>query len=144
MATVDFFAQDVRYARQLYSLSGFYQWQLKEIMAKLYRMYTSKPVGKRTENMLVSPDSFSYLFARESDRTKKTNLVKSALMMVARDLEDRFNYPVIIVKPKPSYTTQYVCISKDQEEYFLRRYGRYVELLTKGNTRVEKHEGQGG
>ena len=143
VATVDFFAQDVRYARQLYSLSGFYQWQLKEIMAKLYRMYTSKPVGKRTENMLVSPDSFSYLFARESDRTKKTNLVKSALMMVARDLEDRFNYPVIIVKPKPSYTTQYVCISKDQEEYFLRRYGRYVELLTKGNTRVEKHEGQG-
>lgn len=142
-AAVDFFAQDVRYARQLYSLSGFYQWQLKEIMAKLYRLYASRPVAKRNENMLVSPDSFSYLFARESDRTKKTNLVKSALMMVARDLEDRFNYPVIIVKPKPSYTTQYICINKDQEERFLRRYGQYVELLTKGNVRVEKHEGQG-
>lgn len=143
VAAVDFFAQDVRYARQLYSLSGFYQWQLKEIMAKLYRLYASRPVAKRNENMLVSPDSFSYLFARESDRTKKTNLVKSALMMVARDLEDRFNYPVIIVKPKPSYTTQYICINKDQEERFLRRYGQYVELLTKGNVRVEKHEGQG-
>lgn len=143
VAAVDFFSQDMRYVRQLYSLSGFYQWQLKEIMAKLYRLYTSRPVGKRNENMLVSPDSFSYLFARESDRTKRTNLVKSALMMVARDLEDRFNYPVIIVKPKPSYTTQYICICKDQEESFLRRYGRYVELLAKGNTRVEKHEGQG-
>lgn len=143
VAAVDFFAQDMRYVRQLYSLSGFYQWQLKEIMAKLYRLYASRPVGKRNENMLVSPDSFSYLFARESDRTKRTNLVKSALMMVARDLEDRFNYPVIIVKPKPSYTTQYICINKNQEEPFLRRYGRYVELLAKGNTRVEKHEGQG-
>ena len=143
VAVVDFFAQDVRYARQLYSLSVFYQWQLKEIMAKLYRLYASRPVSRRNENMLVSPDSFSYLFARESDRTKKTNLVKSALMMVARDLEDRFNYPVIIVKPKPSYTTQYICINKDQEERFLSRYGQYVELLTKGSARVEKYEGQG-
>lgn len=142
VAAVDFFAQDVRYARQLHSLSGFYQWQLKEVMAKLYGLYASRPVAKRNENLLISPDSFSYLFARESDRTKKTNLVKSALMMVARDLEDRFNYPVIIVKPKPSYTTQYICINKDHEERFLGQYGRYVELLAKGNTRVEKHEGQ--
>lgn len=142
VAAVDFFAQDVRYARQLHSLSGFYQWQLKEVMAKLYGLYASRPVAKRNENLLISPDSFSYLFARESDHTKKTNLVKSALMMVARDLEDRFNYPVIIVKPKPSYTTQYICINKDHEERFLGQYGRYVELLAKGSTRVEKHEGQ--
>lgn len=138
VATVDFFGQDTRYARQLYALSSFYQWQLKEILGKLYQIYISKPAKQRHQNMLVSPETFSYLFANEADRTRRTNRVKSALMMVSRDLEDRFNFPVLIVRPKPSYTVQYVCVDERYKDQVLAKYGKYLTYMSAGHSRTIK------
>lgn len=142
VAAVDFFMQDTRYAEQLYALSRFTQWQLKEIMSKLYEVYSSKPKDRRPQNFLVSPNSFSYLFASEKDEGRKANRVKSGLMMIARDLEDRFNYPVLIVRPKMSYTKQYVCIDAAEEERFAASYGKYFTKVTGHHTRYEDRAGQ--
>ncbi len=142
VAAVDFFAQDTRYAEQLYALSRFTQWQLKEIMRKLYEVYASRPRDKRSQNFLVSPNSFSYLFTSEKDEDRKANRVKSGLMMIARDLEERYNFPVLIVRPKMSYTKQYVCIDADAEQRFTADYGKYLKRITEYHTRYEDRVGQ--
>jgi ATP-dependent DNA helicase RecQ len=142
VAAVDFFGQDTRYADQLYALSRFSQWQLKEIMAKLCEIYYSQPKETRSQNMLVSPDTFSYLFADEKDESRKANRVKSGLMMVARDLEDRYNFPVVIVRPKMSYTVQYVCIDASAEDAFVSKYAEYLQKKTERHTRTENRTGQ--
>lgn len=141
-AAVDFFLQDTRYAEQLYALSKFSQWQLREIMNKLYEVYASRPRETRSQNFLVSPNTFSYLFANEKDEDRKVNKVKSALMMIARDLEDRFNFPVLIVRPKMNYTKQFVCIDDADGQHFISEYGKYLRKVSDGHTRTENRAGQ--
>ena len=136
VASIDFFSSDSSYARRLYAMSGFAQWQLKEIMGKLYSIYVSKPRGKRSQNILVSPDSFSYLFANNKNEDKP-NRVKAALMMIAQDLKSTYNFPVIVVRPKPTYTTAYVCISSESEGQFLSEFGNYVKKVSEAHTRYE-------
>ncbi len=141
-AAVDFFPQDTRYAEQLYALSKFSQWQLREIMNKLYEVYASRPREKRSQNFLVSPNTFSYLFVNEKDEDRKVNKVKSALMMIARDLEDRFNFPVLIVRPKMNYAKQFVCIDDVAGQHFMSEYDKYLRKVCDGHTRTENRVGQ--
>lgn len=136
VASIDFFGSDASYATRLYGMSRFSQWQLKEAMGKLYSIYASKPRGERSQNIHVSPDSFSYLFASDRDEDKP-NRVKSALMMIAQDLKDTYNFPVIVVRPKPSYTTAYVCLRTEVENQFLSEYGKYVKKVSAAHTRYE-------
>lgn len=141
-ASIDFFQSDSSYARQLYQLSRFYDWQLRDIMEKLYELYTSRPTGKRSQNLLVSPDSFSYLFPDETDDTKRVNKTKSALMMVSKDLEERFGFPVVIVRPKPSFTKCFICIDSSISRQFAASYGTYIKLVHSQTQRTEHHAGQ--
>ena len=141
-ACIDFFFQDVRYSQTLYALSKFSQWQLKEIMTKLYEVYASAPQKDRSQNFLVSPNTFSYLFTNEKDEDRKTNRVKSALMMISRDLEEKFNFPVIVVRPKISYTKQFVCIQQGAEQKFASSYGKYLKKISEAHARYENRAGQ--
>ncbi|MDM8164168.1 DEAD/DEAH box helicase [Collinsella intestinalis] len=141
-ASIDFFHSDSSYANQLYQLSRFFDWQLKDIMEKLYSVYVSKPPEKRSQNLLVSPNSFSYLFPDEADDTKRVNRTKSALMIISKDLEARFGFPVLIVRPKPSFTKCFVCVQRSIENRFLASYGRYMRSVTKGGQHIEHHNGQ--
>lgn len=136
-AAIDFFHSDSSYARRLYAMSRFNQWQLREIMGKLYSIYASKPRGERSQNILVSPESFSYLFANEKDDLAKANKVKAALMMISQDLKNTYNFPVIVVMPKPTYTTAYICLNTDAEADFLSEFGKYLTKISDAHTRYE-------
>ncbi|TJW09724.1 DEAD/DEAH box helicase [Parvibacter caecicola] len=124
VATIDFFHMDSRYYAQLYSMSSLRLKQLREIMKKLFQIYNkSRP---RKQNFLVSPDSFTYLFGEGSEAVNKT---KSALMMIARDLESKYGFPVVIVRSKPSYTKNYVCIPDSVVDEFSSKYGKYAKRV---------------
>ena len=124
VATIDFFPTDSRYYAQLYSMSALRMKQLREIMKKLYAVYMKS--SPRKQNFLISPDSFTYLFGEGSDPVNKT---KSALMMIAKDLETKYGYPVVIVKSKPTYTKNYVCIPDSIADAFAKRFGQYAKKV---------------
>ena len=124
VATIDFFPTDARYYAQLYSMSTLRLKQLREIMKKLYAVYMKNT--PRRQNFLISPDSFTYLFGEGSDPVNKT---KSALMMIAKDLETKYGYPVVIIKSKPTYTKNYVCIPDSIAEGFHDRFGNYARKV---------------
>ena len=124
VATIDFFPTDARYYAQLYSMSALRLKQLREIMKKLYAVYMKST--PRKQNFLISPESFTYLFGEGSDPVNKT---KSALMMIAKDLESKYGYPVVIVKSKPTYTKNYVCIPDSISEEFTERFGKYARRV---------------
>lgn len=125
-AVIDFFASDSRYFAQLYGMSSLRQKQLKEVMKKIYALYIgNKP---RRQNLLVAPNSFSYLFGDGSDAVNKT---KTALMMIAKDLLTIYGFPVLVVKSKPSYTKNYVHIPNSIDKEFNRMFGRFARKVSK-------------
>lgn len=131
VATIDFFPTDARYYAQLYSMSTLRLKQLREIMKKLYSIYMKST--PRKQNFLISPDSFTYLFGEGTDPVNK---IKSALMMIAKDLKTTYGYPVVIVKSKPTYTKNYVCIPDSIANEFLARYDKYAKLVSRNKKRA--------
>lgn len=124
VATIDFFPTDARYYAQLYSMSILRLKQLREVMKKLYSIYMKST--PRKQNFLISPESFTYLFGEGTDPVNK---IKSALMMISKDLEAKYGFPVVIVKSKPTYTKNYVCIPDSIADEFLTRFGKYARRV---------------
>lgn len=133
LAMQDFNAiSDLRYARVLYGLSGMKQYQLREVLAKLYKLYLQE--GRR--NFLVNPASFQYLFNNEDDFENK---LKNALLLIEKDLQAKYAYPVIIVRPKSLFSRAYAAISNEiLDEFLSSEYAPYVTKLVdeKENARV--------
>ncbi|MDD3925234.1 MAG: helicase-related protein, partial [bacterium] len=122
LAITDFTDQDMRFVRTLYGLSSIRQYQLREMMRKLYQIY----LEKRHRNLLVSPEAFSYLF-REDQVDEK---VKSGLLLLSKDLQDKYGFPVIVVRPKSLFTRNFVNVPILIEIKFLERFGSYATLMT--------------
>lgn len=131
VATIDFFGSDSRFYAQLHSMSSLRQKQLKEVMKKVYALYSNN--NPRRQNMLIAPSSFSYLFGNGEDAIDKT---KTALLMIAKDLLSKYGFPVLIVKSKPSYTKNYICLPYPIEGEFKSKYGQYLRRVSIGAEKI--------
>ena len=118
-AHIDYFPSDLKYVRALNSISEMRQYQLQEMLKKLCALYNSK----KRRNLLVSAETFAYLF-REDEVENRT---KSGLMLLAKDLDNKFSFPVLIVRPKAMLSKHYVSVPAEIEPAWLRKYGAYAE-----------------
>lgn len=120
VAHIDFFPGDLRYVRTLNGISEMRQYQLREMLKKICVIYRKK----RRRNLLISAETFEYLF-RENEVENRT---KSGLMLLAKDLNNKYTFPVLIVRPKAMLSKNYVNVPSEIEELFLRKYGPYVKF----------------
>lgn len=135
VARIDYSPQDVRYIRVLRGISGLKQFQLKEIIRKLYNIYAVK----NHRNLLISPDVFSYMF----DDVSLENKVKNGLLLISKDLEEKYGFPVINVRPKTMFTTSYVCVAPDAEKSFVAKYCDKIKRIDSDSPRFIKNSKYG-
>ena len=135
VAHMDFYQGDIRYARALSSMSETKQYQLKGMLKKLCDVYDVR----RHRNLLVSSESFAYLF-KEQDLDNK---VKNGLLMLAKDLKYKYGFPVLIVRPQAMLTTNYVNVPPALEKEFLRQFGDYAQPMGTVPDRVISSRRQG-
>lgn len=135
IARIDYSPKDVGYIRALHGISGLKQYQLKEIIRKLYNIYAVK----NHRNLLISPDVFSYIF----DDNSLENKVKNGLLLISKDLEIKYGFPVINVRPKTMFTTSYVCVAPDAEKSFIQKYGDKIKRIDNDSPRFVKNSKYG-
>ncbi len=127
-ASADFLPTDTRYVRTLYGISEMKQYQLREMLRKIYSIY--KESNRRS--LLISPDAFLYLFrGRELE-----NKVKNGMLLLSKDLESIYGYPVITVRPKAMLTKSFVNVPLKSIEKFEKKFGRFVKQLDDRTRRV--------
>ena len=120
-AIEEFMPMDISQLKRLHGMGELRQYQLREMLRKLYAMYRQK----NHRNLLVSPDAFSYLF--QSDDLE--NRVKSGFLLLAKDLEESYGFPILVVRPKSMFTTCYANVPTEIETEFLSKYGNFVKNL---------------
>lgn len=120
-AMTDFTEKDLKYVRMLYGISGIRQYQLKEMMRKIHQIFEEK----QSRNFLVSVDTFAYLF---EDRDLE-NKVKNGMMLIAKDLEMKYGFPVLIARPKMLFTKNYINVPVSIEEEFMKRFGEFISNI---------------
>lgn len=122
-AITDFFKNDLHYARTLWGLGGIRQYQLREIAMQLSNLSQNN----KTRNLLVSPESFGHLF----DTGDVDQKVKSGLMLLTTDLEERYHFKVITIRPKPMYTRQFIQASGGTLEQIKKDLKGFVKPILK-------------
>ena len=122
VGSMDYNERDMKFAKVLFGLSSLKQYQVGLVLKKLWNVYRLK--GKR--NFLVSVDDFSYIFPYEDDPEQK---VKSALLVLEKDFLARFEYNVLIVRPKALFSTVYAKVGREETAAFEARFGQFSHRI---------------
>ena len=118
-AHIDYFPSDLRYVRTLNGISEMRQYQLREMLKKICAIYNAK----KRRNLLISSETFEYLFKED----EAENRTKSGLMLLAKDLNYKSSFPVLIVRPKAMLSKNYVNVPQEIENQVLSKYGQYMK-----------------
>lgn len=109
VATVDFSNRDFQFINVLHGLNRTFDWQLREVMRRLYRFYEEN----EKQNQLINAEDFAHIFSSEGDQLQ--NALKNALMLIEKDLNLKYKrIPVIIARPKNLFATVYASIKNEQ------------------------------
>ena len=133
IAKTDFNEKDLKFTKILYGLSSIKQYHTRYVLEKLYSLF----LENKRQNFLVSVEDFSYIWGNARDIDNK---VKSALMLIEKDLLNKFNYHVVIVRPKSLFSKGYLCVKEVRVREFENKYGKYLRKMSS----IEKAQRFGG
>ncbi len=123
-AMVDYHEKDLKYSRLLFSLSSLKQYQVFLAMKKINLLFKAR----KDRNMLVSVEDLQYIFARD-DREDVEQKVKSALLVLEKDLHSKFGYPVLMVRPQSLFLIVYGSVLNETFNQLKEKYGEFVEEI---------------
>ncbi|MFP9117170.1 helicase-related protein [Flavobacterium sp. RNTU_13] len=130
IASVDFSTRDFQFINVLHGLNRTFDWQLREVMNRIYRLYED---GEK-QNHLINSDEFGHIFPGTTGENLQNSL-KNALMLIEKDLNIKYNrIPVIIARPKNLFATVFASISNDKVESIKK-------LLKEDCYRIVEYEG---
>lgn len=130
-AALSYAEQDQRYSKMLHGMSALRQYQLREVLNKIYKTY--KANGNK-RNMLVSTSDFAYIFGENMDEDGQK--LMTALMMIEKDYLAKYRYNVVIARPKKLFVKVFCGVTEDSYRKLNRKYN--------GMFRVLQHATEGG
>ena len=63
---------------------------------------------------------------------------EAVLLLLAKDLEEAYGFPVLVVRPKAMFTTCYANVPEEIEEEVLSKYGDFVRNLYDNTVTVNR------
>lgn len=128
MAITDYFYNDLLFIQRLWGMSQIRQYQIDLVLAQIYQIYRNKQ-GK--QNFLISPGTFTYIFNDKEENA--INKLKTCLLMLEKDLYDKYNFKVLISRPQSVFTKAFIVISDEHKEQVLNsKYKNSFEFLCEG------------
>lgn len=137
-AQLDSYQNDLSFMQRLFGMSQIRQYQVNKVLAGIYDVYKNK---KGSRNFLISPESFTYIFKGNDDKTN-INRLKTSLLMLEKDLYDKFNFKVLISRPQSVFTKSYVVIKREDTDKVLKsEFGKHFTLIEKGRFKEKQNDG---
>lgn len=137
-AVTDYFYNDITFMKVLFGMSQIKQYQVKKVLEGIYDTYKSKN-GAR--NFLISPESFTYIF-NGKDENACINKLKTCLLMLEKDLYDKYGFKVLISRPQSVFTKAFICVKREYErEVFNSEYRQYMRFVAKGRCQEKQANG---
>ncbi len=96
------------------------KYQLIDVIKKICEIYRRNPKN----NLVLDADNFSYIFYNSEDEDETINKVKIALLIIQKDLEAKFGFPPIIIRPWPLYSKGF--FKTDNPNIIQEKYGGIV------------------
>lgn len=133
-AILDSYINDVRFANTLFGMSQIRQYQIKQVLSGIYDTYKNK---HESRNFLISPQAFTYIFNDDAE-DKCINKLKTCLMMIEKDFNDKYTIKVLISRPQSMFTKAYVVIDDEYRKNIIQsKYGQYFKFIQKKRLKDE-------
>ena len=137
-AITDFYYNDMTYMKVLFGMSQIKQYQIKKVLEGIYDTYRSK---KGARSFLISPESFTYIFNGKNEG-ECINKLKTCLLMLEKDFNDKYNFKVLISRPQSVFTKAFICVNRDTEKTVLSsEYGKYMKFVANGRNCEKQPDG---
>lgn len=129
--------KDFKHINRLHGLSTIQHYQLIEVVKKIDELYQinlqngkRKDFTKKRNAMLLDAENFSYIFGSPiSDEDNNINKVKTALLLIQKDFENKIGFSPITVRPIPMFSIGFFEIEPLMQKKLLRRYPDAVEEI---------------
>ena len=123
-ATLNYSERDQTYSKRLYGMSALRLWQIKAVLKKIHDTYQN---NGHKRNMLLSVDDFAFAFENDGDDIDQK--VKTALMMIEKDYLIKYQFNVVIARPKQLFTKVYSKVSASDLKTMVKKYPETFEVL---------------
>lgn len=128
---------DFKHINRLHGLSTIRSYQLVEVIKKVYELYRNNLMQqdgdrftKKRNEMLVDAESFAYIFdGPMSDESEVMNKVKTAMLIIQKDYENRQGFSPFHVRPIPMFATGFFAIPPQDQLKLNSKYNNAVEEL---------------
>lgn len=133
-AALNYSSQDQRFTKALHGMSALRQYQIREVLKKIYKTYIK---NNKSRNLLLSVDDFGHIFENVKDLDQK---VLTALMMIEKDYLAKNRFNVIIARPKKLFVRVFARISDQHLSIFKEKYPetfKHISSLENGNSIIE-------
>ena len=148
-AYYQFDTKDFKHINRLHGLSTIRKYQLVEVISKIDELYSANLAKggrnnktKRRNAMLLDAENFTYIFGsangdEDNNSKNKTmligdnniNKVKTALLIIQKDFENKIGFSPINVRPIPMFAKGYFEIGEKSRQRLLKMYPNSVELI---------------
>ncbi|MDE5697679.1 MAG: DEAD/DEAH box helicase, partial [Lachnospiraceae bacterium] len=140
-ACYEYDTRDFKHINRLHGLSTIQKYQIVEVIKKieeLYRMSLQRngAVGntKKRNAMLVDAENFTYIFQNSlSSEDTNINKVKTALLIVQKDFENKIGFSPITVRPIPMFAMGFFSIESGTQARLSQKYKGCVEQINEEN-----------
>lgn len=140
-ACYEYDTRDFKHINRLHGLSAIQKYQLVEVIKKIEELYRislqrNADAGhtKKRNAMLVDAENFTYIFQNPAhSEDSNINKVKTALLIVQKDFENKIGFSPITVRPIPMFAMGFFAIEPGTQTRLSRRYKECVEEINKMN-----------
>lgn len=125
-AILNYSSQDQRFSKALHGMSALRQYQLHEVLKKLFKSYQKN----NSRNLLLSVDDFGHIFQNAIDLDQK---VLTALMMIEKDYLAKSRFNVLIARPKKLFVRVYAKVSNNEYVSLEKSFSFSIKLISDTN-----------
>ena len=133
--------RDFKHINRLHGMSTIQSYQLVNVLAKIDELYQlslkngkRRDITKRKNAMLLDAENFSYIFKNPvSDEDNNINKVKTALLLIQKDFENKVGFSPIHVRPIPMFSIGFFAIDPIVQKKLLRKYPDTIEEIEAEN-----------
>jgi len=112
-ALSDFHKKDLDYTIWLNKSSSLAQWQMNEILKKIFKIYKELNNYESFKSILIYPDSFFNLIKRRDKNDINVNNIETALLLLEKDIFNRFGDQILSFDIPE--TTEVFCFVRNEE-----------------------------
>ena len=134
-AVYNYDRRDFKHINRLHGMSTIQPYQLINVIAKIDELYQlslkngkRKDFTKKRNAMLLDAENFSYIFRTPvSDEDNNINKVKTALLLIQKDFENKVGFSPIRVRPIPMFSVGFFEISPSIQARLAKCYPNAIE-----------------